>query len=339
LLKNFSTFSTMTDYIKNIIDNFIDRDNFLADKLFPEFSLQLDEANPEQFSIQLADHLYKNYYCRDHTSSKKKADALWTREAFTNRLASMFQGETISYDHGWEVSDTDPNGHVYVSKGHYRNLFSAGHYLSESYSQPVSSGAKVQKAITRYSCQEGDYFFYIHGKIPGEYINNFMVRYYFNVQAIHAPDVIHTLVTALDKHLLPFEMKCPADPKSFDRKDSVVLYLNKRYHHIFQHLLNDTYPELLDLLDSDIPLFTRKVFPGIGFGESPPKNNTSFGMSRCDLIAQALSNCVKNKTPRDDWMNSIMDDIKRQGFSPHHFYLNPYNSFPYDFSNQPYRNN
>lgn len=323
----------MKKQINKIVNDHIYKEKKLMSRRHAEFSLQVDESNAENFCIPLADHLYKNYYSRDVSASHKHSPSIDIK-AFIQRLKAVLGNDNMTFDQGWQVSESDPMGNVYASKGYYKNLFSAGHYLSESFTKPVNNGGIVKKAMNRYSYQEGDYFFYIHGNTPGEYINNFMVRYYFNTKAEPAIEVIKELVRALDKYQLPFEMKCPADPKNFDRKDTIVLYLNKRYHHLVMEVLSSIYPGLLDHLESDVPLFTKKLFPGIGFGESPPKNSTSFGMSRCDIIAQSIFNSILNEIPQSNWTESFIDDIRKQGFDPEQFYLNPFNSFPYDFNDK-----
>lgn len=323
----------MKKQINKIVNDHIYQEKKLMSRMHKKFSLQVDESNAANFCIPLADHLYKNYYSRDHSNSLVYTPSM-DRKTFIQRLKAVLGNDNIVFDQGWQVSESDPMGNVYVSKGYYNNLFSAGHYLSESFTKPVSNGGSVKNAMNRYSHQENDYFFYIHGKTPGEYINNFMVRYYFNTKAEPAVEVINQLVRELDKHQLPFEMKCPSDPKNFDRKDSIVLYLNKRYHHLFTGILNSIFPDLLDHLESNVPLFTRKIFPGVGFGESPPKNSTSFGMSRCDILAQSIFNSIINEIPQSNWADSFIDDVRNQGFDPEHFYLNPFNSFPYDFNDK-----
>ena len=321
----------MKDKISNIINHLDIQGSILKSQVHDDFNLDMENLKEDQFKIQLSDHLYRNYYCRNQSQHHNKSYNSLPKEEFILSLKALIGESVIEFSEGWQVMEKDPMGNVHVEKGFFKNIFAAGQYLNHSFSSPIQPGSLVKKATTSITHDHNDYFIYFHGKSPGEYINNFMVRYYFNTDAYGALQIITPLINALNVHQLPFEMKCPADPASFDRIDSIVLYLNKRYVPYFMDILNQLYPSILDHLESGTPLFTRKIFPGIGFGESPPKNSTSFGMSRCDILSQVFYECIQSKQPKTLWLDAVLNHIRQLGFDTDHFYLNPYNHYAYDF--------
>jgi hypothetical protein len=238
--------------------------------------------------------------------------------------------QTIGYDLGWQIEEKDQQQNLYIKKGFIQSIVSGGNYLSSQFfnedSIQPNTIAKVKKAC---SYKEGDYFIFFYGSTPSESKGNFLTRIYFNTNENHVVSLIKQLYTWLNKIQLPFEMKCPVYSHAYGRKDSLVLYLNKRYTNYFLQLLERKHDLIAGQLENSIPMFTKQLYAGIGFAESPPDNHSSFGMSRCDLIAKGIFSCIQFETQKSKWYETIDSDLKSMNFNPDAFYLNPYNFYPY----------
>lgn len=322
----------MKEQLIQLISDFVLHKDTLQNRRFPKFSLKTEELSTTKFSVPLSDFLYRHYYCGMPEEPAKVASDQSTKSEFVNQLKAAVQEEGFRLDRGWQILEKDRQGGIYVAKGFRKNFFQPGQFLLQSTMRGFQPGSLTQKAITNYSYEPSSYFFYIHGARVDEYTRNFLVRFYLNARAEGAPLLLEQLHRMLNIHQLPFEMKCPADPTTFDRRDSLVLYLNRRYTNYFLAILATVYPQIQKYLESEIPLFTKAIYPGIGFAESPPKNETSFGMSRCDLLAQSIYDCIQQGTPIANWGDAVCSALQANGFTIETFYLNPFSQYPYDFT-------
>jgi hypothetical protein len=94
----------------------------------------------------------------------------------------------------------------------------------------------------------------------------------------------------------------------FNRTDSAVLFLNKRFYRIVAELLVDIYEEIKDSLGAETPLFSKQVAPGIGLAEDP-NNGESFGMNRCRILAEGIWN---GYTKGLQTLEARLDEVARQ---------------------------
>jgi len=305
------------------------------------FNKKIENINESAFKFSLSDYLYKNYYCGlIHHKDSDGANKEDKHKILLDKLTNAVGDYDLSFDYDWKIEEKDHSGNVYVQKGYLRNIVSAGQYLSNQFSiHGDGANSEIQKAKVPYKYNTGDYFIFFYGNTPSESKGNFLVRFYFNTEAEHVPSLINYLIKYLNKLQVPFEMKCPVNPSSYNRQDTVVLYLNKRYTNYFLTILSPMYQKIQDLLNASIPLFTKKIYPGIGFAESPPENNTSFGMSRCDLITQGIYSSIISKLPKNKWYINICEELASKNFDIDRFYLNPINNYPYDFAQTATRNN
>ena len=96
-----------------------------------------------------------------------------------------------------------------------------------------------------------------------------LVRFYWNVQLAAAPELVRVLTTRLNRFRVPFRLKCLTIPEHYDRLDSAVLFVQKRYFPITAQLITDARDELAHLLSDATPLFTLRLAAGLGFGFMP----------------------------------------------------------------------
>jgi hypothetical protein len=113
------------------------------------------------------------------------------------------------------------------------------------------------------------------------------LRVYWNLRPTGAAIFLHEIGKPLERRRIPFQAKVPVDPASYTRTDCGVLYLDDEDFEAARDVIAATYHRLSDHLRDAVPLFTRRIAPGLAFAESPPTRE-SFGMHRCGLVAEGL---------------------------------------------------
>ncbi len=110
---------------------------------------------------------------------------------------------------------------------------------------------------------------------------------YFNVSSKGVIVLMHLLTEALNRLGHPFTLKALHEPLSDRRFDATILHLESLHYPDLHSVLRDHAVELQPYLRDPIPLFTEPLAPGIGVAESP-HDEISFGLDRCQILAQAL---------------------------------------------------
>nr|WP_162794255.1 T3SS effector HopA1 family protein [Runella rosea] len=130
--------------------------------------------------------------------------------------------------------------------------------------------ASVALYQSREFLDEKDIFYHVFGEYLDERFYEAMVRFYFNLSPKGTIEIVYILTKELNKLKIPFHFKCLKDSSIYQRPDTGVLYLDKRYFHDFSPLLVNIYERLKPYIRQSIPLFTLPLRAGIGFAENPP---------------------------------------------------------------------
>jgi hypothetical protein len=91
-------------------------------------------------------------------------------------------------------------------------------------------------------------------------------------------------------------------------------------------MLEALLPKVIDKvkahLQDEVPLFTYKLAPGVGFAESPV-NGDSFGMARMRMVAAGLMNAFdKQYQKTEQQLGEITTALTAEGIKPEAPYLN-----------------
>lgn len=113
------------------------------------------------------------------------------------------------------------------------------------------------------------------------------VELYFNVTPEGAIALMAALTQALNPRAYPFTFKILTNPAEYRRYDAAVLSIERICYAYVRSLLQQVYPQVRSHLRDPIPVFTKRLAPGIGLAEEP-EGEHEFGLSRCELIAHAL---------------------------------------------------
>jgi len=190
---------------------------------------------------------------------------------------------------GWIVETLEAEGAICAVKGLRHRMASVGEFQSVGFvSQPVSPGTEVEIHVPHESTEIlPDYYFVLGQTLNDQFATFETVRFYFNVSTELTIQMLAPLVSALNLYQVPFEMKCPNNPRAYTRPDTVVLYVRKQHAVLVTEILLEATEDLRDRFEDQVPLFTKRLARGIGQADDP-MTGASFGQSRCRLVAEGL---------------------------------------------------
>jgi type 2 lantibiotic biosynthesis protein LanM len=144
---------------------------------------------------------------------------------------------------------------------------------------------------------------------------------------------MRSLTTNLNDAGLVFRFKVSNHPVAFIRCDAGVLYVRKRDYEAVSHALTRVYEEIgHSNLKQRVPAFTKRLAPGLGLAEDPPKGLDSFGLHRCRLLANALFQAHREgKKSIPDRLRVVEKHFEQNGISLETPFLNPASVDIYQF--------
>jgi hypothetical protein len=243
------------------------------------------EADPLVRAIQAT--LYDR--CYTHRLGRRGSaptQAVAPDAEFACRLA----GANVSHEHwdkGWVIQQLGPSGQVLVRKGERERVAMPGAFISErliGITPQIGASVSIHAPRETFDVQPGYYFAF--GETLDELADQLsLVRFYFHCDADGAMLLTAGLTSALNRFQVPFQLKVPVARTLYGRTDAAVLYIGARYFTVTAMIVaqaRETVP-----LESDVPLFTKRLWPGISIAVEPGSGE-SFGMHRCRLAAEGI---------------------------------------------------
>lgn len=234
---------------------------------------------------------------------------------------------------GWRIVQVTPSGQISVQKkGAVRSAWPGEFITHDGPGAPLRVGAMVTLFMPRESRTMQPGFYFAFGEVATEsYELADAVRFYWNLQDVGAAELVRILTKSLNRFQIPFRFKCCSHRNLFNRLDSAVLYVNKRHYHVTAEVLTDVYLEVRKWLETDTPLFTRQLAPGLAFAEEPGTGE-SFGGFCCRIVAEGLWNAsVQGLSTVRQQLDAIKDQFAKYGVNFDHPYLRPGSVDNYDF--------
>jgi HopA1 effector protein family len=277
---------------------------------------------------RLQTELYAGAYCvRLGTSVEPNLENSADMQA---ALAAANAGRT-RVDPDWLVLEVDPAGAAMVAKRGAVRRIPLSEILQEGAgaadrpsAMPLQSGQLVAIVLPREHPSEGGFYFAFGETIDSTLEGRPAVRFYWNVPADAAPDLMRTLTLTLNAIGVPFAFKCLRNAAAYNRRDAGTLFVPQSSYAVTIASLHKIHDAVADRLRPDVPLFAKQIMPGLGFAEDPGANE-SFGMQRCRLLAEGLwAAFVRGaaETP------AVVEELKRHftmnGVDLNRPYLNPW---------------
>lgn len=207
------------------------------------------------------------------------------------------------YDSGWSVLKEKNESTLVVCKGDLKLI------VARNGLQP--NQAKVSDTVAillpKNLIQKG---FYLAVGNAGSYQDpQSTVRIYFNITPQGAIALMETLSQELNSNSIPFIFKVLYNPSDYKRYDAGVLYFDKLQYEAIKSAVKAAYTEHQTHFHSEVPLFTKKLMPGLGLAEQPTVQfsaSESFGENRCQIVANGILEATqKGDTSPEGKMQAI----------------------------------
>ncbi len=300
------------------------------------FSPPVDNVDDPPLVLLLKDVFYEQCYCRNFSGQyyQSAVDAGNNVQAFQVALSQA--NETLErWDNDWIIEQIVPGGQYLAKKNGKYKLVLPGEFINLDYSVALPrEGTRISIHCLKESLNfQPAFYFVFSNEINIEQNLVTLVRFYFNIKNTGAAKLIQLLTRQLNKYKIPFSFKCLINPALFTRSDAAVLYVNKPYYHIAAQVLYNIYPMVQSEMNSQVPLFTKKLSDGLSIAEDPG-NGDSFGMHRCRLLARGIYNSYSNNdTSAENIMQSIEQSFNANGISLNTSYMNSVQPDDYLFIN------
>lgn len=223
------------------------------------------------------------------------------------------------FDFGWQIRRQESDGSLAVSKSELTLHIDRNRHLAEK-EQAAVEGDIVAIRMPKNLLQNG---FYMavgdagHDARSQSKDNSVIVRIYFHLTAEGAVAVMENLTQQLNEIEIPFSFKVLYNPADYQRYDSGVLYFDRNYYPLVQQVLQRVYLNNQNHFQSQVPLFTKQILPGLGVAEEPKYKFTereSFGTNRCQIVANGLLEAwVRGETSADLRLSLIVQNFSLLG--------------------------
>jgi HopA1 effector protein family len=299
----------------------------------PMVGLQLTPDMPplmNELVMQLYQHCFANRFTgrpAPDDPPRAASDPQWVESlAQANRSRERWED-------GWQILHALPNGHVVAKRGNTSRTLAPGEFINLTGSgMALSQGTVVRIYIPRESRTVQPGYYFVFGEtLPDSSDELSVVRFYWNVSAPGAPELVRRISGDLNRWEVPFRFKTPSHPGMFARTDTAVLYTPRRYAQFTRELASEIHSSIQPLLRDDVPLFTLRLAPGLAFAEDPGTQE-SFGMCRSRILAQGIWQAhVQGARGREERLKVVERQFQSQGISLSRPWLNPGSADEFQF--------
>jgi hypothetical protein len=255
----------------------------------PMMGLQLAPDAPPLMN-ELVSRLYQHCFCKRFTGQVEtnETPSAGSDAAWMENLSRANQSRE-RWEDGWQTLASMPGGQVIARRGSLTRVLAPGEFVNLSGSGVfLAPGATVRVYVPRESVAVQPAYYFAFGEtFPDSSDELSTVRFYWNVSAEGAAELLRILSAELNRWQVPFRFKTGVHPAMLSRRDSAVLYVPRRCAPFTHELLAGPLERIGPSLRADVPVFTLRLARGLAFAEDPGTQE-SFGMSRCRMLAQGL---------------------------------------------------
>jgi hypothetical protein len=287
----------------------------------PEVESGMDAQTARRYLVYaLQAHLYTSFYCPGSARVRQSARQTQPQPGFTPfvQALSAANAGTGSREARWRVvRRTD--GQVVVA----RNGLTLWARPDEVVG-PAEPGAEVTVLLPKELLRLSPGFYMALGNAGLDPDGAAIVRLYWNLRSEGATTLVSLLTAALNQDALRFRLKVVNDPDGYSRCDAGVLYIERGDYDRAAEIVTATYPAIARYLKPAVPALTKPLADGLGLAEDPGPDNDSFGMHRCQLIADAVIQAREHGAgPAGARLSDVEARFGEEGLSLDRPYLNP----------------
>ena len=263
--------------------------------------------------VDLQTRIYDEAYCRP-LGSRTEPSA--TAMPIIDVLSAANAGRD-RWEAGWTLAQAMPNGYVMARKGDAAHMFAPGEFaLAHHGHGHPGPGAPLHVLFTRESRTQQPGFYIVNGETPAPFgSDSRMTRIYWHIDESGAVPLVRAVSTLLNRYQVPFRFKSLSYSGVYTRSDAAVLFFAARYYGVITKLLPSIRAEVARHLHPHVPLLTKRLYDGVGLAEDPATGE-SFGMSRSQLLAQAIVDAYARGTQAEESrMQELAIQFQRNGLS------------------------
>jgi hypothetical protein len=294
----------------------------------------MDPATARAYLVySLQARLYDGFYCAGRARAQVETpgiEPLPGHSPFVHALSAANAGRGAR-DPGWTVVGQE-TGTLVVERGGLK-LWAAPHDVYATNGAGLAPGAVVSvlmpKELLRLSpgfyMALGEAEFPVDGSQP-------MVRFYWNVRSEGAPTLLSALTRSLNGEGIGFRLKVVSDPARYSRCDAGVLYTLRDDYKRLRPAVADAYRAVAPSLKPATPALAKRLAPGLALAEDPGLQAVSFGMSRCQILADAVVRAAEaGVVDPEVRMEIVRARFAEDGITLERPYLNPGSTDRYTF--------
>ncbi len=271
----------------------------------------------------LAQVLYEQVFARSFDSAGRTIAPAKPDRSLVKTLRAANTSRN-RWEGGWVIEPGVGTDRYVVRRNREARLVHPGEFvLDDPQGWPPAAGARARLRVPREARRLQDGYYVALGETLPDIDNAFdLVRLYWNARLGGAAALVHSLTMLLNRFRIPFRLECLAIPAHYDRVDSAVLSVSKRYFPITAQLIADSWPQLTPQLLEETPLFARPLAPGLAVAEDLEEGE-SFGGLRCVLLAEGLWDAHVARVQSDaDRLACVAERFSAAGFSLEQAHLN-----------------
>jgi len=194
------------------------------------------------------------------------------------------------WDYGWKITQVLEDGSLYAMKEAQSRMLRPGEYMLQDMAAAAQPGAWIRAFLSKEDILSQLGFYIAQPEIAPSFEDfQTLLRLYWNLEPEGAPKLLGRITDRFNALRVPFQFKTLRYRSQYTRADSAVLFVGWRYAGIALRLAFEVYADVNQHLKPFTPLFAKQLAPGLGLAEDPA-NGQSFGLSRCNLLAQAMVN-------------------------------------------------
>ncbi len=297
-----------------------------ADALTPEMETRMAAADVRGYlTHNVRWRMYADFYCPGGVrpaAQDPTAESHLAHTGFVSFLSRANAG-TGGREAGWTLGHVDDGSFVVARDG--LSLWLNADDLCRANMSELTPGAAVvvrmPKELLRLSpgfyMALGDAEFPVDDSVA-------LLRLYWNVRSEGAAALMAALSTRLNQSGVPFRFKVVSEPKRYTRCDAGVLYIRLSDYARVTPVVTEVHEQMAAALKPETPALTKPLAPGLGLAEDPGAALGSFGMHRCQLLAEAILRAAElGLTSTEERLDAVESRFHEDGLALEAPYLNP----------------
>lgn len=279
---------------------------------------------------QLQSLLYGEFYIRGNLPASNWIQASSNDAISFAQALSRANAGTACQEDGWILVQVKADKAV-VRKGGLQLYVQTSECTARDASLQVGSPVSLHLSKELFSASPGYYMALGNrGDIAAE--TSPIVRLYWNLRADGALAFVGSFTRLLNESDIYFRLKVLNDPAAYSRCDAGVLYFHKANHRRVAEAVSALYGSIGRFLNADVPMFTRRIAPGLGLAEDPGTHE-SFGQHRCRILAEGIIRAHEEKAKsHNDRLKIVESQFASEGIRLNEPHLNPRSEDQYTFT-------